>query len=432
VLSFVESTFTKESVMSIDLSLKPSPHSYKWLGEFAPVVLAFSEYLERHGYARSVVLRYLSGAAHFLYWLKSRWGGVADIDESMVDIFVARHLPHCRCPKRRGLRLTLVGSALDRLLEVLRERSWIPARPSPLDGTLEAELREFEHYLREVCGMIASSRQAHLQKVRRFLSERFGAQRVDITDLTPDDIRSFFRRHGPQWQPVSMIPVQAALRSYLRFKSIYGVSVQRLGAAIPQTSRWRLAGLPKALTPVEVERFLSAFDRTCPTGRRDYAIARCLADLGLRAVEVSRLRLEDIAWGEATLAIRSKGRRVDLLPLPQTLGLALAQYLRRGRPNSPCRAIFLRRRAPRDQPMTSKAIGTCMRYAARRCGLQGRYTGTHLLRHTVATRLVQRGASLKVIADLLRHRCLDTTTIYAKVDLPALARVAMPWPGAKP
>jgi integrase/recombinase XerD len=418
--------------MSTHLSLKPSPHSYKWLGDFAPVVLAFNEYLERHGYARSVVLRYLGGAAHFLYWLKARRGGVADIDESLVGIFVARHLPHCCCPKRRGLGLTRVEFALDRLLEVLRERSWIPARVPPLEGTLEAELREFEHYLIEVCGMMVSSRQAHLQKVRRFLSECFGAQRVDITDLTPDDIRSFFKRHGPQWQPVSMIPVQAALRGYLRFKSIHGVSVQRLGAAIPQRPRWRLAGLPKALTPAEVERFLSAFDRSCPTGRRDYAIARCLADLGLRAVEVSRLQLEDIAWGEATLAIRSKGRRVDLLPLPRTLGLALAQYLRHGRPNSACRAMFLPRRAPRDQPMTSIAIRGCMRYAAQRCGLQGRYTGTHLLRHTVATRLVQRGASLKVIADLLRHRSLNTTTIYAKVDLPALARVAMPWPGAKP
>lgn len=417
--------------MSIDLSLKSSPHSYEWLGGFTPVVLALNEYLERRGYAKSVVLRYLGSTAHFLYWLKNRLGCVADIDESLVGIFVARHLPHCCCPKRRGLRLTQVGFALDRLLEVLRERSWIPARPLPVEGTLEAELREFEHYLTQVCGLMASSRQAHLQRVRRFLSECLGVQRVDISDLTPDDIRSFFKRHGPQWQPVSMIPMQTALRSYLRFKSIHGVSVQRLDAAIPQTPRWRLSGLPKTLTPAEVERFLSAFDRSCPTGRRDYAIARCLADLGLRAVEVSRLQLEDIAWGEATLAIRSKGRRVDLLPLPKTLGLALAQYLRHGRPNSSCRAIFLRRRAPRDQPMTSIAIGTCMRYAARRCGLQGRYTGTHLLRHTVATRLVQRGASLKVIADLLRHRCLNTTTIYAKVDLPALARVAMPWPGAK-
>jgi integrase/recombinase XerD len=157
-----------------------------------------------------------------------------------------------------------------------------------------------------------------------------------------------------------------------------------------------------------------------------------MTDLGLRAIEVSRLQLHDVDWQEGTIAIRGKGRRIDLMPLPKKLGVAIARYLRHGRPHLRSRALFLRRRAPCDQPPKPNAIRAAMKETAWRCGLGDRFSGTHLLRHTVATELVQRGESLKIIADLLRHRCLDTTTIYAKVDLPALARVAMPWPRRQP
>jgi site-specific recombinase XerD len=264
------------------------------------------------------------------------------------------------------------------------------------------------------------------------LSERFGAGTFDFTQLSAQDVSRYIKRLSYHRQPVSLLSVGVALRSYFRFRAIHGASVESLRTAIPQVPRWRLASLPKSLTAAEVERFLAAFDRTRPKGLRDYAMARCLADLGLRAIEVSRLQLQDIDWQEATLAIRGKGRRRDLMPLPKELGVALVQYLRHGRPQSRSSALFLRRRAPCDQPPTSKAIYAAMVETARRCGLRDRFTGTHLLRHTVATRLVQRGASLKVIADLLRHRCLNTTTIYAKVDLPALACVALPWPRRQP
>jgi site-specific recombinase XerD len=414
-----------------------SRHGYKWLlrgDNFAAAVAAFTEYLAGHGYRASVTSRYLGGVAHFLYWLKGRRRCIADIDEAMVGRFLDRHLPTCRCPKgcvRRDSR-ALVRQALGRLLEVLRDQGLITPIAPPSKGMLEAELVEFEHHLREVCGLAASTRDVYLHHVRHFLSARFAARPIDFTQLTAHDVRCFIKHHSPHWQPISLRAAGVSLRSYFRFKAINGVSIEALMAAIPQTARWRLAGLPKALTPAEVERFLAAFDRTRPKGLRDYAMARCLTDLGLRAIEVSRLQLQDVDWDEGTLAIRGKGRRVDLLPLPKELGVALAQYLRHGRPQSRSRALFLRERAPRDQPPKTNAIGAALGETARRCGLQGRFTGTRLLRHTVATRLVQRGASLKIIADLLRHRSLDTTTIYAKVDLPALARVVLPWPGRQP
>jgi site-specific recombinase XerD len=419
--------------MSGYISQEPSGHTYEWLdgSGFAAPFADYAAYLASHGYTVSVTSRYLSGAAHFLYWLKRHRYRTADIDEALIGRFLARHLPTCRCPKPcvRGRGRVIVPFALGRLLEVLRDQGWIARAAPPPSGSLEAELGEFERHLVEVCGLSASTRIGYLRHIRRFLGARFDAQRIDFTALSGHDVRRFIKQHSTHWQPISRRSLGVAMRSYLRFKAINGTSVETLMAAIPQPAHWRLAGLPQALTQAEVERFLGAFDRTRVTGLRDYAIARCLTDLGLRAIEICSLRLEDINWGEGTLAIHGKGRRVDFLPLPNTLGRAIAQYLRRGRPPSRIRTLFLPHRAPRDQPIRCSAIYMALREVARGCGLEDRFSGARLLRHTLATRLVERGASLKTIADLLRHRSLDTTTIYAKVDLPALARVALPWPG---
>lgn len=192
-----------------------------------------------------------------------------------------------------------------------------------------------------------------------------------------------------------------------------------------------MASLPKWLSAEELTRLLGAFDRSTATGRRDYAIARCFIDLGLRTTEIARLQLDDVAWHEGTVRIRGKGRRVDLLPLPAVTGRAIVEYLRRGRPVTPVRGLFVRHRPPVGKPVSPCIVRNAVRFAARRCGLGQCIHGPHILRHTVAKRLLQQGASLKQIADVLRHRCLDTTGIYAKVDLAALSRVALPWPGSR-
>jgi integrase/recombinase XerD len=199
--------------------------------------------------------------------------------------------------------------------------------------------------------------------------------------------------------------------------------------ALPQIAQWRLRGLPKQLTREEVKQLLGAFDLDTPTGRRDYAMTRCIVDLGLRSSEVARLQLADMDWREGTLTIRSKGQRIDLLPLPQDTGRAIAQYLQDGRPSTSCREVFVRHRPPLNTPATAGIVRNAARYAAAHCGLSERIPGPHILRHTLAGQLLQGGARFKEIADLLRHRSLDTTTIYAKVDFLALEQVALPWPG---
>jgi site-specific recombinase XerD len=158
-------------------------------------------------------------------------------------------------------------------------------------------------------------------------------------------------------------------------------------------------------------------------------MARCLVDMGLRAGEVAAIQLEHLNWREGTLTIpHGKSRRADVLPLPVSTGKAIMQYVRAARPPSTSRALFVRHRAPHSVPITGKVVSNAIRRAFEHSGL-GRCAGTHVLRHSAAVRMRWAGASLKEIADVLRHRSLDTTMIYSKVDLPQLAAVAGPWPG---
>lgn len=168
-------------------------------------------------------------------------------------------------------------------------------------------------------------------------------------------------------------------------------------------------------------------------GRRDHAMTLCLVQLGLRAGEIAALTLEDVDWRAGTMRLaKSKEHRASLLPVPVTVGHALAAYLRRGRPRTLVREVFVRHGLPAGQPITSSAVSAVVRRAFQRASLDVPSRGAHILRHTAATRMMRAGTSLKEVADILRHRALETTMIYAKVDLRALMEVALPWPGARP
>ena len=203
-----------------------------------------------------------------------------------------------------------------------------------------------------------------------------------------------------------------------------------LSAAISSPVQWKLSSLPRAFKPDEVQQLLAAL----PYGRkprRGYAIVRCSLDMGLRAGEIANLSIDDIDWRVGTVTLKgTKSRRQDILPLPMTTGQALADYLQYERPASAAgRALFLSRRESRDIPITSTAVQKVIHHACQRAGLPG--SGSHVLRHTLACRLVENGSSLKEVADVLRHRSLETTRIYAKLDTPNLAGVALPWPGSE-
>jgi site-specific recombinase XerD len=401
-----------------------------WLlaSQFAPYVDAFTHHLAERRYASQTVGSYLGCLAHFARWTTRCRLNIRQIDEDAVRRFLDDHLPHCDCAKpvrvdRRDLR-----AALGHWLAVLRANGVI-AEPAVGATPVDEELRRFDEHMHHVRGLAPKTRSACLRTVRRLLIEQFADQPVVLSSIKLDELRSFVARQSERYStPASLGTLAAALRGYFRFRAACGDQVHGLIGVVCYPANWQLASLPKALSSAEVERLLGSLGHDGPSARRADAIVRCALDLGLRSIEVARLGLDDIDWRAGTVTLRrTKGRREDVLPLPAATGRAIAAYLKFERPQTTNRAVFVRRIAPRDQPIGPDLVRKAIRQAYARAGLP--YTRSHLLRHTMARRLLEGGSSLKEVADVLRHRSLNTTLIYAKLDSRNLAAVALPWPG---
>ncbi|MFM0557868.1 site-specific integrase [Paraburkholderia sediminicola] len=393
---------------------------------------AYVGYLQGHGYALHTIGHYLASVAHFSRWLSSKRIRLDQIDENLVRQFISVHLPSCDCPGRRKCALNFTRAALKHLLKVLRADGRIRPPPLRLPGTIVDELNRLDVYLDEIRGLAASTRRNHRDCVHDFLVYQFGSRRIDMCRIKPADVLHFVVERSTGHAPSSAGAIASSIRVYLRFRQFSGDDIEALMAAVPKVAVWSMARVPKLLTQVQLAQFLNAFDTQTASGRRDYAMARLLVDLGLRVGEVAALQLADVDWHEGTLRIRAaKCKRVDLLPLPALTGRALIDYERFGRPQTASRALFVRHRAPFDRPVTPAVVCSAIRLAYARCGWPSTSMGTHLLRHTVASRMLGNGASLKDIADVLRHRSINTTMIYTKVDFRRLAAVVAPWPGRR-
>ncbi len=301
-------------------------------------------------------------------------------------------------------------------------------------ATVTDELQQYDAHLRDVRGLAQGTRKGRLHIVGQFLQDQFGGTEIEIRRLCPDDVRQFLARQiGAKDRSASYAShLATSLHCYFRYRATGGDPVGHLTAAIQNPVHWKLASLPRALQPEESYRLLDAVASTAsPCPKRGYAIVRCALDLGLRCGEIAHLRLADIDWRNGTVTLKgTKSHRQDVLPLPLETGQALADYLQHERPASKHPSLFVRQIAGQDCPLTSMAVQKVIKRACRRIGLPD--ASAHALRHTVASRLVANGSSLKEVADLLRHRSLETTLIYAKLDTPKLAAVALPWPGSRP
>ena len=252
---------------------------------------------------------------------------------------------------------------------------------------------------------------------------------VKFSELKPCDIIAFIFNRARNYKPESTKVLASSIRSYLRFLCFCGKCPRDLSNAVPTVAVWKKSHIPKTLNDEQLHTFFSCFDRSTPTGARDYAICLCLSELGLRTSEVAKLRLDDIHWRTGTVQVPlTKTRRSRLLPLPKRLGQAIVHYIRNGRPMSEDRHIFLRHVAPKDIPAGRCAVQNAVAKARTRAALEGYRFSPHTFRHTIASRMNQRGATFKEIADILGHQHIDTVSIYAKVNLRQLSNVVLPWP----
>lgn len=298
------------------------------------------------------------------------------------------------------------------------------------ENNVSTELQRYDAYLRDAKGLATGTRSDRILIVGRLLRQKFKERALDIAKLRPDDIRIFLADQlDAHRTPSNASRLAASLRCYFRYRSTCGDRVGTLTAVISSPAHWKLASLPRALKQDDVERLLNSFTPDLRSPKRAYAIVRCGLDLGLRSCEIAHLMLADIDWRAGTVTLKgTKSRRQDVLPLPMTTGNALADYLQHERSTTKNPGVFVRCRPPYDQPVSATAIQKVINRALRRIDLPR--SSSHALRHTLACRLVESGSSLKEIADVLRHRTLSTTLIYAKLDKSRLSTVPLPWPGS--
>jgi integrase/recombinase XerD len=297
----------------------------------------------------------------------------------------------------------------------------------------DAVLAAFDEHLRRTRGICPEVRHNYARYVRAFLDAVFGDARVDLARVSVRDVVEFVSASTVRYRPVTVQLVATSLRSFFRFLRAASLRDDRLEEAVPMVAHRRLASLPRHLDTTQFARLIASLDSSSLCGLRDRAMLLCVARLGLRASEVARLRLDDIDWRNATIHVHTrKTGRGSVLPLPHGVGQAIAAYLRRGRPATQQRQVFVLHRMRVGAPISRQVVGDAVSRALRHAGICAPMRGANLLRHSLATDLLGHGASLKEIADLFGHRSLATTGIYAKTDVAALREVALPWPEVTP
>ncbi len=394
------------------------------------VRLHLSRYADRLtslGFSPGAWRIHYSGAEHFAAWLlisRLQW---SDADDAVVERFV-RH--RCRCSLcRKGTRLQASGAhkrrrGANRFLAFLQEQGAIPVPVvAPPDALY---LSSYPAWLRQHCGSTEPTIARYVQEVSRWI----GVLGNDPAAYDAVAIRDVVLRQEASRARASVRMTATVLRSYLRFLGVRGTCRPELYQAVPSVARRHLAPLPRYASAATIERIIASCDAvTTPVGLRDRAIILLLARLGLRAGDISRLRLDDIDWSNALLYVHGKGRRTASLPLPQDVGDAVLAYIEHGRPIVAHARLFLRVQAPHTPFASSTEIAGIVSRVLARGGIDGVPTGAHMFRHSLATTMLRAGASLESVGTVLRHRSPDTTAIYAKVDVPMLMQVAQPWPG---
>lgn len=379
-------------------------------------------YLVARGHRPSVLHLYVFAVEHFGNWIGER-----PLDHAALDCFLRRHLPRCRCAKPCPRSVATVRASVGLLLEMLDIRR--PLADAPAIARL---LKEYETHLKRACGL-AGGTIAYRRRYARALMWGLGVTRTrDLRKWSPEVIGRYVATLGRRCRPSSGQVAASSIRSFLRFLLLRGFISRDLAAAVPSFANWRLASLPTAVNREDLRSLVAAADSTSAIGRRDRAALMCMTELGLRAIEVASIATDDVDLDNGTLRLcRPKQRERVELPMTRGLTNAIRSYLRRGRPACESPALFVKHRAPLGGPLKAIGIRSMVLRRAADAGLADQVHGTHVIRRSVATTLINAGAPMKEIADLLGHRSIDTTSIYAKVDLTSLRRVALRWPTAE-
>lgn len=394
-------------------------------GPSAPYIDGFAATLQENGYAVASAVRYLRAAAHLGHFLASRGMRFAATDAGISEIF-RRHLPNCCCPLSNGGTINYhVVFGVKRFHRYLVQLGVCPGEVTGVAEPSEPPLiAGFRHWLKVHRGAASPT----VKQYCRGAGELLDALGADPGRWDARQVRTLFLGSTDQGGAATAEKRVTAVRAFLRYLIAQGQCPADLDRAVPVQAHWRLASLPRSLTSEQLERLVAACNGDSCNRRRDRAIILLLARLGLRAGDVASMRLVDLEWDSATVRICGKGRYEVRLPLPQDVGEALIGYLL-CRPSAVhSDKLFLRTIAPFRPFVSGDGISSVVKRALERAGVKSPAKGAHLLRHTAATEMLRQGIPLEQIGSVLRHRGVDTTAYYAKVDLALLMPIAQPWP----
>jgi site-specific recombinase XerD len=395
-------------------------------GPIGPYLPRFVSALEQRRLSQNTICRYIRGADRLGRWLNDQGVSLIEANQNHIKRYV---LQHARLPDIRYTqgRLSQAALSVPLIATVLREQG-ILCGSAPVSKA-EAWLARFDDHLVRVHGMSRYSRDNYVRYARR-LMQTLHMSDPDWTVLSAQHISDFVRREAARLKPGSCRQPVTAIRALLRFLVAEGAVPPNLHRAVPVIRVWRHTSLPQHISTEELERVLEICRTPTAGCLRDTCIVLLMARLGMRAGEVRQLNLDDIDWLEGVIHVRiGKSRRERTLPLLEDLGKALGCYLQQERSESADRSIFLTSLPPYRPLACSTTITRATKRILQKAGVDGPHLGAHRLRHTVATHMVRCGSSFKEVADVLGHKSLGSTGIYAKLDVRSLEQIALPWPG---
>jgi site-specific recombinase XerD len=395
-------------------------------GLSGPFIDGFADSLRQQGYSPTSAIRSLHAASHIGYFVQRRGDVLSDIDEAMLQAF-GRHLLQCRCyqlhhHRKTGFHGRFGAKRFHRYL--IRQGICSESLSSNKLADEPALVAAFRDWFRMHRGAAEPTLRLYCRGARELLQ----ALGDDVGRWTFQAVRQYLLHRASESGAPTIQKLITSLRAFLRYLSFRGEARDDLDLAIPAVAYWRLATLPRCLSANEVDRLIAACAGRSPARLRDRAIVLMLSRLGLRSGDIAQLRLTDMDWGNGTLQVTGKGRYQVRLPLPQEVGDALLRYLECRPQSGHDDRVFLRNIAPFKSFSSGDGVSSVVTRALQRAGIKSPARGAHLLRHTAATEMLRNGVPLDQIGLVLRHRSIDMTAYYAKVDFALLREIAQPWP----
>jgi site-specific recombinase XerD len=389
-------------------------------GAMGPFIEGYRAWLAKRGYSPGTVIHLLAMAGALGRWMNTGDIAIGDLNRAVIAEFR-------RARRASGMRWVPGARGLDPLLEFLGQQG-VLAVPVPAGGPVEELVQRYRRWLVEERGLAEATVERYVKLARLFLTQCSTGSVHSVENLTGTDIVAFLLQESERLSVGSVKGRVAELRSLLKFLYLHGLTPRPLTTVVPPVAGWRDTGVPKAIPAADVQLLLGSCDRSDSIGVRDFAMLMLVARLGLRSAEVARLQLGDIDWRGGQIILRGKASRQEGMPLPVDVGQALTAYLTQARPPTRIRQVFLATKAPM-RPIPPGLVSDVTHRTCDRAGLPR--IGAHRLRHSLATDMLRRGATIVEVSQVLRHRDLATTAIYAKVDDAALRAVARSWPGAQ-